>query len=382
MACKEVLARIDELEEKYLNILEDVCNIESPTEFKKGVDAVGEYFVRMARDRGWKVEVFPQEKAGDVVCITMNSDSALAPISVSGHIDTVHPIGLFGSVPVRCDENNMYGPGVMDCKGGVVAAFYAMDALDKCGFKERPVMLLLQTDEETSSRTSGKATINYICEKAKDSVAFLNLEGYKSGTAVLTRKGIVRYKFSVHGKALHSSRCYDGASAVLEAAHKIIEIEKLKDANGITCSCGLINGGTAANTVPAECSFVVDIRFATPSEEEEVRNTVKQIADKTSVVGCTCDIEEISYRPAMHYSEKNNALLERMNEIYKENGLPTLEGRFCVSGSDAAYVTASGIPCIDCIGTEGSNIHSCDEYIIKKSLAESAKRIAAVIHGI
>ena len=74
--------------------------------------------------------------------------------------------------------------------------------------------------------------------------------------------------------------------------------------------------------------------------------------------------------------------LERMNEIYKENGLPVLKKRMCLSGSDAAYVTEHGIPCVDNLGTEGGNIHSVDEYIRLDSLVESAKRIACLIYCI
>ena len=62
--------------------------------------------------------------------------------------------------------------------------------------------------------------------------------------------------------------------------------------------------------------------------------------------------------------------------------MPVLEARKCLSGADAANITEVGIPCIDCIGTEGSNIHSVDEYIELKSLAESAKRIGAVVYCI
>lgn len=67
---------------------------------------------------------------------------------------------------------------------------------------------------------------------------------------------------------------------------------------------------------------------------------------------------------------------------YIKNNLPVLEGRLCLSGSDAAYITETGIPCIDNLGTEGANIHSVDEYIELKSLAESAKRIAALVNCI
>lgn len=382
MDCRKLFEVIDGLSGEYLDILEDVCNIESPTSCKEGVDAVGSYFVKMAEKRAWKIEVLKQELAGDVICITLNPDSEGKPISVSGHIDTVHPIGSFGNPAVRRDEKNMYGPGVMDCKGGVVAAFLALDALEKCGFERRPVKLLLQTDEETSSRTSNKATIEYICKEAENSVAFLNLEGYKNGTAVLIRKGILKYCFTVRGKAGHASRCFDASSAIAEAAHKILQLEEMKDPYGITCNCGIISGGTVINTVPELCTFGVDVRFSNDEELKLARERIIAIAEDTKISGCSCEVQELSCRPAMPYAEMNNELLEKMNDIYEKNGLPVLKARSCLSGSDAAYTTMYGIPTVDCIGTEGGNIHSTDEYMYLTSLAESAKRIASVIYCI
>jgi len=63
---------VDKLYDKYLKVWEDVCNSESPTDFKEGVDRVGDYFVKMADDLGFKVEKYPQEVSGDVVVITLN----------------------------------------------------------------------------------------------------------------------------------------------------------------------------------------------------------------------------------------------------------------------------------------------------------------------
>jgi len=291
----------------------------------------------------------------------------------------VHPVGSFGTPAVRRDEKRMYGPGVMDCKGGVVAAFMAMDALEQCGFSSRPVRLILQTDEETGSRTSKKQTIAYLCKQSKGAVAFLNLEGHLSGTVTLIRKGILQYRFKVRGKALHSSRCYDAANAIAEAASKILRLEKMKDREGLTCNCGLIHGGTVANTVAEECEFVADIRFGNEEQLSLARKKVRRIVNTNRIEGCSCEYTEINFRPAMPLCEKNETLLAKMNEIYQRVGLPVLVARECPSGSDAAYITAEGIPCVDCIGTEGQNIHSVDEYIELRSLAESAKRIAAVV---
>lgn len=378
MQCDRLLAKIDSLNDTYLKVWQDVCNIESPTNFKAGLDAVGDYFIALAQQRGWAVETLPLSVAGNPVCITLNSQSNAPAVVFSGHVDTVHPVGFFGTPAVKTDDTKIYGPGVLDCKGGVVAAFMAMDALWQCGFTNRPVKLIIQTDEETGSKESGKQTVDFMLDKARGAVAFLNAESYHDGGAVLARKGIVRYRLNVHGKAAHSARCNNGANAITEAAHKIIELEKMKDADGLTCNCGMIEGGTAANTVAAECSFSVDIRFASEEQLDYAVKKVHQVAETSLIDGCTCTVEPISQRPAMELTDTNLALLDKINGIYEQNGLPTLTALKSKGGSDAAYVTQAGIPCIDNVGVYGEFLHSINEYSFLDSLAQSAKRMAVV----
>lgn len=382
MQCDALFQKIDELNECYISVWEDVCNIESPTACKEGVDAVGNYFIAMAKERGWDVEVLELETAGNAVCITINPDAPAAPVCFSGHIDTVHPVGLFGSPAVRKDDTHIYGPGVTDCKGGVVASFLALDALAQCGFTARPVKLIIQSDEETSSKNSGKKTVAFMCEKAKGSAAFLNTECFGNNSAVLARKGIVRYRFNIHGKAAHSSLCNKGASAIAEAAHMILKLEVMKDPDGLTCNCGVIQGGTVPNTVPAECSFIADIRFANREQYEEAVRTVEAVAAHSDIEGCTCDLEEVSQRPAMPLVERNLTLLETINGIYEKNGLPRLTARTAAGGSDAAYTTEAGIPTLDDLGVEGFYNHSAKESALIASLAHSAKMLAAVAYCI
>ena len=372
-------AEIDNLQEKYADFLEDICNIESPTSYKAGVDSVLDYCLKYARGEGYKTEVFSHEISGDVALITMNPEANGEPVVLSAHMDTVHPVGSFGSPAVKRDGENMYGPGVMDCKGGIAAAFLAMKALFDVGFSARPVKLFLQSDEENSSITSGKKTVSQMVECSRGAVAFINLEGHVKDTAVVTRKGIIRYKFAVRGKSLHSARCAYAASAVAEAAHKIIELEKMKDAEGLTCNCVIAYGGDAPNTVPERCVFTADIRFVSREELEEAKNTVFNLASKCFVEGCVTEVEEVSFRPAMAACDRNNKLLEKLNFAYEKCALPVLAPRFCVSGSDAAYITEAGIPCVDSLGTEGGNIHSVREFIRLSSIAEAAKRIAAAV---
>ena len=92
MKCEKLFARIDELQEEYIGFWSDIVSIESPTNCKSGVDAVGNYFIEKAKSRGWSVEVHHEDVSGDAVCLTMNPEAAGEPIVFSGHMDTVHPV--------------------------------------------------------------------------------------------------------------------------------------------------------------------------------------------------------------------------------------------------------------------------------------------------
>ena len=376
--CEKVFKRIDALEKQYITLLEEFCLIESPTDCKEGVDAAGNYIIEKAKPFGWKIEKQDQTISGDCICITMNPDAADAPVCLSGHIDTVHPVGLFGTPAVKIDGDKIYGPGVSDCKGGIVACFLAMAALDEEGFRTRPIKLILQSDEETSSDQSNKTTVQYMCECARNAVAFLNCEPYVDGTAVLKRKGIAKYIFNITGKSVHAANCYEGISAITEAAHKILELEKYKDKNGITANCGIVSGGTKENTVPEKCVLMVDFRFSNSEELSEVKKIAQRVADTSYVEGTDCELILKSIRDAMELSDKNIRLLEKANEIFEATNLPKLSSRSTGGGSDAAYTTQCGIPTLDSIGVELGNIHSKNEYTLIKSLKESAKRIAAI----
>lgn len=382
MVCEAVFQEIDKLFPTYISFLEEVCNIESPTDCKAGVDATSEVFLRVARMRGWETEVLEEPVSGNVACITLHPEAEGAPICLSGHLDTVHPVGLFPTPAVRIEGEKIYGPGTADCKGGAVAALFAMDALDRAGFCARPIRLLLQTDEEKGSRPSERRTINYICEKAKDAAAFLNLEPHVPGSACIARKGIHTYTFTVKGIAAHASLCAThGANAILEAAHKILELEKLKDDEGLTCVCTVIGAGNATNTIPDTCVFKADVRFATREQMEYMKEYATRVAETVYVPGCqTTVVYPKRGRIMMEKTPRNLALLEKLNQVFAENGLPVLAPYTRNGGSDAADVTEAGIPCVDSMGIEGENLHAPLEFAYMESLRTAAKRIAAACY--
>ena len=378
----ELCKLIDSLTEEYYQIWEDICNIESPSAFKEGVDAVGRYCIAFAQNKGWQADIFQQAVSGDAVCITMNADVDAAPVAISGHMDTVHPVGSFGTPAARRDNEKLYGPGATDCKSGVVLGLFVLDVLERCGYRKRPVKLLLQSDEEVGSRTSNKETIQWICRQAKDAVAFLNLENNRNDNAGISRTGIARYEFTVTGKAAHSAACNTGASAIAQAAHMILELEKLKERNVLTCNCGLISGGTTANSVPAQCTFVADIRYRDEAQLEQAKKLLETVANTEYIPGCSSTYAQISYRVAMPVVQRNLDLLDRVNQILTDVGMNAMQPIALGGGSDAADVTAAGIPCLDGMGPKGGGIHSRNEFAYLSSLPEAAKRVTTILYNL
>ncbi len=373
----ELFAAIDALEEEYIRFWADICSLESPTLDKAAVDAVGAFCKAKACQLGWEVTEHQEETSGNALCLTMNPNAPEAAVCFSGHMDTVHPVGNCGTPPVHIEEDRIYGPGARDCKGGIVASFLAMEALSKCGFTRRPIKLILQSDEENSSASSEKRTVEFMARMAQGCVGFFNTESHGDNKATVGRKGIGKYRFDISGKSYHGAKCYMGISAIREAAYKIIELEKWKDEDGLTCNTGIIQGGIGINVVPDRCSFFVDVRFASREQKAWAERELQRIADTSFVEGSTCTLTCVSERVPMEKNEKNMALLGAINEIYGRVGLPELKPTFVNGGSDASDMVYRGIPCIDSMGIEGDLSHNPGEFGYISSLTAAAKRLAA-----
>jgi acetylornithine deacetylase/succinyl-diaminopimelate desuccinylase-like protein len=82
----------------------------------------------------------------------------------------------------------------------------------------------------------------------------------------------------------------------------------------------------------------------------------------------------------MEKTEKNIRLLARMNEIYMQNGMSPLQDEDKLGGSDAAYITQAGIPCVESMGVHGGTWHSKNEFAYRVSLKEAAKRLAVATY--
>lgn len=370
---------IEELQGTYLHFLAELCNIESNSRDKTGVDAVADRIVDFITENNYFVERKYFEKAGDCLCIDYGNDPEKPFVVLSAHMDTVYQKGDFPDPAVRFDDTFIYGPGVCDCKGGIAVGLLTMTALKACGFGGVNIRLLLQSDEEISSALSQKATVAFLCEKAKNCIAFLNLEGKYPGKLTVERGGIIHGRFTVKGKRAHAKDKHLGRNAINEAAFKIVEIANRESDDGVSYNCGIITGGTASNVVPDACSFDVEARVTGKNGYDKALAFFRELAEKQYIAGTETVLEILSDRIPMEIKDYNLDLLKRIHEISVKYGFGIVEPRRSLGGSDAAYTTDAGIPTADGLGMIGYNLHSVDEKAEISSLKESAKLLAAII---
>ena len=193
---------------------------------------------------GGKSRRSKQKAAGDLLMGRFGPlRSAVKPVMLLGHLDTVWPLGTLNKMPFRVGQGRAWGPGVLDMKAGVVMALSALSILQETGQLTRPVMLLLNSDEETGSEHSRALTESL----AKRCGAVFVLEPAQGvpGAYKTARKGVANYRLQVHGVAAHSGVDFGhGHSAVLELGRQIERASAFTNpARGITVNAGVIGAG-------------------------------------------------------------------------------------------------------------------------------------------
>ena len=378
---ERVFASIEAREAQFKHLLKELVCMESYTPDKAAVDAVGGYLAAFAEKEGFHAQTIPFEKAGNGLLITWNEDAPLPPVVFTGHLDTVFPVGTFQAPLFREENGKYYGPGVTDMKGGLAIGLLAMCALKDAGYGDRPIKFIMIGDEELSEGLSGEAGKSFIRDSARGSAAAITLEGNGTGkTVTVGRKGSIRYKVYVKGRATHAgSRYAEGISAIKEAAHKILAIEAPSDQAQITYNCGMITGGTSPNTVPGEAMFTLYNRYWEMAQRQTIRDHVEGIIAKSYIPGTTATFDIVGERLPMDATEENYALAAHINEVSQKYGFGSIEPVKTSSGSDASYTTMAGAPSVCSMGPIGGKVHSPDEFMVADSLVTRAKLLTAII---
>jgi glutamate carboxypeptidase len=359
-----------------LAFLKKLAEMESPSHEKAAVDRLGSFIAETMKDLGAEVSVESCEEVGDLTLARWHGDPAHGQITLLFHIDTVYPLGTIEERPLMERDGRLYGPGVLDMKGGTAVFWGAMNALKESGqLPDRPIAALFTTDEEIGSY----ASIEMICKLALESAVVFCLEpAMPDGSLKTWRKGVGDYSITAHGRAAHAGADHkNGRNAIEELAHQILKVQALTDyEKGTTLNVGVIKGGTASNVVPEQARMDVDLRVMAQAEADRVDAFMRSL--KPVINGVSLEVSGGINRPPMPRDERMIETFRKASDIAAKIGIHLTEGG-TGGGSDANFVAPLGIPVLDGLGLVGANMHSEEEYVLIDSLAPRAALLAALL---
>ena len=348
--------------------------MESPSDDPGAVDRFQELLAELVMPEA-AVEFVPGGEWGKhLLCRWGNGGRQ---VLVLAHADTVWPLGTLAGMPFREAEGRLWGPGVLDMKGGIAVFLLAIRAARELGLPlPGSVLLQVNSDEEVGSPSSRRLTE----ENARRSEAVLVLEPGTGLTGKLKtqRKGIGHYRVQVTGRAAHAGVDFEqGASAVVELARQIDRIAGWTDLErGITVNPGVIGGGTKSNVVAAEAWVEVDTRVLTLQDAAllDERFQGLQAMDPR----CSVHVSGGLNRPPMERSPGGDRLFRMAREAGAALGF-AMEESSTGGGSDGNFTAALGIPTLDGLGCVGEGAHAQHESILLKYLPERIALLAVIL---
>ncbi len=339
--------------------------IESQTADIAGVNRMMDRAATGFRQAGGRVERIPGQGAtADHLAISSPWGGDEPGILVLCHLDTVHPKGTLEHFAFRVEGDRAFGPGIYDMKGGAYLAYAAFRSLGEAGTTTPlPIRFLYTSDEEIGSLNS-RALIEKYAQNAK--YVLVTEPARDGGKIVTARKGVARLIIEVEGRPAHSgSRHPDGRSAIVEMAHQILDIEAMTDyTRGVTMNIGMIEGGTAANVIPARCRASIDLRISSIADADDVIAKLHALKPKTP--DTKIHISGQLNRPPFEKNAGVAKLYEYARDVAKEIGFDLIDC-YTGGGSDANF-TAHTVPTLDGLGVDGAGAHTLEEHLLISSL--------------
>ena len=209
-------------------------------------------------------------------------------IGFLGHTDTVEYIDGWNTNPLELTKinNKLYGLGTCDMKGGIAAILDAVSKIDFTKLKYG-IKLYFTYDEEIGF--GGVYDIINSKQKFPKTMIF----GEPTNNEILVgSKGLLEYNLEFIGKKAHSSNPEKGISANLNAIKFLSELTEFYEREiktftdnayeipYTTMNIGIINGGSAMNSIPASCSVKMDFRIVNEKHIELIKTKIDELTLK------------------------------------------------------------------------------------------------------
>jgi len=374
----ELLTYFQKQHDTLTDLLTALVTYETPTLGKTHVDMLGAFMEAEFRALGASsVTRFPQHEVGDILLARWNEHAPGKPIMFLIHIDTVWPLGTLAERPVRIDaEGKLFAPGAIDMKGGITVVLAALRGLHETNqFPDRPIMVLMTTDEEVGSTYS----TDLIKQYAALSGLTLVMEPATKEEALKTwRKGIANYRMDIEGLPSHAGNAPEkGINAIIEFAQQALRLNGMNDLkNGTSVSVTVVQGGSVNNVIPAHVTAAIDTRTLTVQASQDIEAAMQAITP--FLPGAKVRIEKIYGHQPMERNllmQKTYAQCKAIGESY---GLSVHEDG-SGGASDGNTVATLGVALLDGLGPQGDGLHALHEHVVLASMPRRATLLAGMI---
>lgn len=378
---KKAFDFVDSHKSEMISLWEDLVNTESGSKDKELVDNLAVKLKKITEAIGMDTKIVEYQNGGNSIVAEIGANRNRKGIVFSGHMDTVFKKDTIKDNPFRIEAGKAYGPGVLDMKGGIVIALYAIKALNSIGYNDRPIKLIISGDEETGHSKNPEGAQLFINECKGFTAAFNFETGFLDNGLVVGRKGVAQYTLEIKGVSAHAGNAPEkGRSAIEELAHKVLDIQSLTNwEEGTTFNVGTIQAGTVSNAIPDYAKAEIDVRYAKVSKKDEITKSLEKITASTYIDGTNSKLTIGNFMYPMETTSGVISLFELAKNTSMELGLGEVYPKTIGGGSDASNIVIAGVPTLCALGVKGEWNHTPREYAIVESLFERAKLILACV---
>lgn len=367
---------IEGRDEEILYDIERLVKKESPTLKKDFVDRCGEEIQQLFSEHlNATPRIYKDNQFGDHLLYQLGKSDSDSQIFISGHYDTVWDIA---ELPYIVNGNKAYGPGILDMKGGLVIAIWALKALKELDIHlDKKIVFLCNSDHEGVASPHSREIIE--AEAKKSEVVLIPEAAAAYSNALKTeRKGILRYNIRVTGKSAHAgNNPEDGVNAIVELAEQVQFLDSLTDYSlGTTVNAGRIKGGMGINVVADKADLDIDVRVKTMKEASRMKQIIESLTPYNEKA--KLDISGGIVRPSMEKTEQTKklfALAKKCGEKFDYDIKEASVG----GGSDGSFTASLNIPTLDGLGAAGVGPHAKEEHILIDHLSRRVALMANLI---
>lgn len=369
---KLILDYMAKHESEFLDVLKKAILLESPTEGdKEDLRKCRDYFANIFESIGFNSTVVPSNDSryGDHLLLELGDGDE--QVLFVGHYDTVYPKGTFGDI-WKQEGTKIWGPGVLDMKGGNVQVYFVAKALKELNLmpKNKKIVFFLSADEEAGSYSS-YMHFKELADKSKAAFVMESAKGDYVGGLKIGRFGRSNYTFIANGQSSHSGQEPEKAeSGLKELAQQAVYLEKLTDLEkALTIACTCLNSGHAGwPTVPGNGELTIDARFSTAELAEEYDEKFQQLQPFNPDVHITTK-GGIEKPPFNEKDPIHKVLYKTAKKVGLQYGIE-MKGIVTRGGSDGNFTASVGCPTLDGMGLTGDFIHQPGkEYINTDQIA-------------